>query len=80
MWVTVKPNENPSARGGTIYTSYTDQNTGRIEVMSLDTADPLPPANVGDVLSGTTTGVLDYVSFGVTPSRPRRSARAPTTG
>ncbi|MGW0856864.1 endonuclease/exonuclease/phosphatase family protein [Streptomyces sp. NPDC002690] len=64
MWVTVKPNENPSARGGTIYTSYTDQNTGRIEVMSLDTAKPLPAANVGDVLSGTTTGVLDYVSFG----------------
>ncbi|WP_328886263.1 endonuclease/exonuclease/phosphatase family protein [Streptomyces sp. NBC_00316] len=64
VWVTVKPNENPTLRGGTLYSSYTDQNTGRIKVMSLDTTRPFPVANVGDVLSGTTTGVLDYDSFG----------------
>ncbi|WP_405893701.1 lamin tail domain-containing protein [Streptomyces sp. NBC_01527] len=64
VWVTVKPKENPTRRGGTLYSSYTDQNTGRIKVMSLDTTRPFPVANVGDVLSGTTTGVLDYDSFG----------------
>ncbi|MGW9133626.1 endonuclease/exonuclease/phosphatase family protein [Streptomyces sp. NPDC055681] len=64
VWVTIKPNENPTRRGGTLYASYTDQNTGRIKVMSLDTTHPVPVANVGDVLSGTTTGVLDYDSFG----------------
>ncbi|MFD7948291.1 endonuclease/exonuclease/phosphatase family protein [Streptomyces sp. NPDC059744] len=64
VWVTIKPKENPTRRGGTLYSSYTDQNTGRIKVMSLDTTRPVPVANVGDVLSGTTTGVLDYDSFG----------------
>ncbi|MEV7235727.1 endonuclease/exonuclease/phosphatase family protein [Streptomyces sp. NPDC051020] len=64
VWVTVKPNENPTGRGGTLYSSYTDQNTGRIKVMSLDTTGPFPVANVGDELSGTTTGVMDYASFG----------------
>ncbi|WP_329159528.1 lamin tail domain-containing protein [Streptomyces sp. NBC_01717] len=64
VWVTIKPKENPTRRGGTLYASYTDQNTGRIKVMSLDTTRPVPVANVGDVLSGTTTGVLDYDSFG----------------
>ncbi|MET8326466.1 endonuclease/exonuclease/phosphatase family protein [Streptomyces sp. NPDC005181] len=64
VWVTIKPNENPTRRGGTLYSSYTDQNTGRIKVMSLDATRPIPVANVGDVLSGTTTGVLDYDSFG----------------
>ncbi|MGW5273803.1 endonuclease/exonuclease/phosphatase family protein [Streptomyces sp. NPDC004044] len=64
VWVTIKPNENPTRRGGTLYSSYTDQNTGRIKVMSLDATRPVPVGNVGDVLSGTTTGVLDYDSFG----------------
>ncbi|MET8403073.1 endonuclease/exonuclease/phosphatase family protein [Streptomyces sp900116325] len=64
VWVTIKPKENPTRRGGTLYSSYSDQNTGRIKVMSLDTARPFPVANVGDVLTGTTTGVLDYDSFG----------------
>ena len=64
IWVTVKPQEQPTARGGTLYASYTDQNTGRIKVMSLDAAQPVPVADVGDVLSGATTGVMDYASFG----------------
>jgi len=64
VWVTVKPQENPTARGGTLYASYEDQNTGRLKVMSLDAARPVPAANVGDVLSGTTTGVVDYASYG----------------
>lgn len=64
VWVTVKPHENPTRRGGTLYASYGDQNTGRIKVMSLDAARPVPVADVGDVLTGATTGVLDYASFG----------------
>ncbi|MFD8946727.1 endonuclease/exonuclease/phosphatase family protein [Streptomyces californicus] len=64
IWVTVKPRENPTRRGGTLYASYEDQNTGRLKVMSLDPARPVPAANVGDVLKGRTTGVLDYASYG----------------
>ncbi len=64
MWVTVKPDENPTVRGGTLYSSYDQPNTGRIEVMSLDTAAANPAANVGDELSGTTTGPLDYSTYG----------------
>ncbi|MFG3136282.1 endonuclease/exonuclease/phosphatase family protein [Streptomyces sp. NPDC048211] len=64
IWVTVEPKQNPTRRGGTLYSSYTDQNSGRIKVMSLDTTRPFPVGNVGDVLSGTTTGVIDYASFG----------------
>ncbi|MFJ9624528.1 endonuclease/exonuclease/phosphatase family protein [Streptomyces sp. NPDC101181] len=64
IWVTVKPWENPTRRGGTRYASYQDQNTGRLKVMSLDPARPVPAANVGDVLKGRSTGVLDYASFG----------------
>ncbi|MEU3318461.1 endonuclease/exonuclease/phosphatase family protein [Streptomyces sp. NPDC006785] len=64
IWVTVKPKENPTRRGGTLYASYEDQNTGRLKVMSLDPAQSVPAANVGDVLKGRTTGVLDYASYG----------------
>lgn len=63
MWVTVKPDENPTVRGGTLYSSYDQPNTGRIEVMSLDTAAS-PAADVGDELSGTTAGPLDYSTYG----------------
>ncbi|MFJ6854319.1 endonuclease/exonuclease/phosphatase family protein [Streptomyces sp. NPDC091271] len=64
VWVTVKPRENPTRRGGTLYASYEDQNTGRLKVMSLDAGRPVPVADVGDVLSGSTTGVVDYASYG----------------
>ncbi|MFD6415035.1 lamin tail domain-containing protein [Streptomyces sp. NPDC060194] len=64
VWVTSKPAENPTVRGGTRY-GYDTPNTGRIKVMSLDeTGAPIPAANVGDVLSGTTEGPVDYASFG----------------
>ncbi|WP_376735949.1 endonuclease/exonuclease/phosphatase family protein [Streptomyces broussonetiae] len=64
MWVTVKPQESPSARGGTLYSSYDQPNTGRIKVMSLDTTTAFPEANVGDELTGTTSGPLDYATYG----------------
>ncbi|WP_299539009.1 endonuclease/exonuclease/phosphatase family protein [uncultured Streptomyces sp.] len=64
VWVTVEPRQNPTVRGGTLYASYTDQNTGRIKVMSLDAARPVPTADVGDVLTGRSVGVVDYDSYG----------------
>jgi predicted extracellular nuclease len=64
LWVTVKPRENASRRGGTVYGSYDAQNTGRLQIQSLGATADFPAANVGDVLEGTTTGPLDYNQFG----------------
>ncbi|UUU21136.1 endonuclease/exonuclease/phosphatase family protein [Streptomyces sp. DSM 40750] len=64
LWVTVKPRENANRRGGTVYGSYTSQNTGRLQIQSLGAVADFPKANVGDVLKGTTTGPLDYNQFG----------------
>ncbi|GFH35280.1 endonuclease/exonuclease/phosphatase family protein [Streptomyces pacificus] len=66
LWVTVKPWENPTLRGGTRYGSYASQNSGRLQIQSLvPTAEqPFPKANVGDVLSGTTEGPLDFSQYG----------------
>ncbi|MFC8918199.1 endonuclease/exonuclease/phosphatase family protein [Streptomyces sp. NPDC057116] len=66
MWVTVKPHENDNRRGGTVYGSYTAQNTGRLQIQSLVpiAQTPFPKANVGDWLTGTTEGPLDFNQFG----------------
>ncbi|WP_128803398.1 MULTISPECIES: endonuclease/exonuclease/phosphatase family protein [unclassified Streptomyces] len=64
LWVTVKPHENPTRRGGTLYGSYDDQNTGRLQIQSLGATADFPVANVGDSLTGTTTGPMDYNQFG----------------
>jgi predicted extracellular nuclease len=64
LWVTVKPHEHASRRGGTVYGSYDSQNTGRLQIQSLGSSADFPEANVGDTLAGTTTGPLDYNQFG----------------
>ncbi|MFF9346245.1 endonuclease/exonuclease/phosphatase family protein [Streptomyces sp. NPDC014734] len=66
LWVTVKPHENAARRGGTVYGSYTSQNTGRLQVQSLVplAERPFPTADVGDTLSGTTEGPLDFNQYG----------------
>ncbi|MFD5631658.1 endonuclease/exonuclease/phosphatase family protein [Streptomyces sp. NPDC127072] len=64
LWVTVKPQENDNRRGGTVYGSYTSQNTGRLQIQSLGATADFPDANVGDELTGTTAGPLDYNQFG----------------
>ncbi|GAB2837766.1 endonuclease/exonuclease/phosphatase family protein [Streptomyces deserti] len=64
LWVTVKPDENRNRRGGTVYGSYDGQNTGRLQIQSLGRAADFPKANVGDSLTGTTAGPLDYNQFG----------------
>ena len=64
LWVTVKPHEHPTRRGGTLYGSYESQNTGRLQIQSLGATADFPKANVGDTLTGTTAGPLDYNQFG----------------
>lgn len=66
LWVTVKPYENDNRRGGTVYGSYTSQNTGRLQIQSLTplAEKPFPKANVGDLLAGPTEGPLDFNQFG----------------
>jgi predicted extracellular nuclease len=64
LWVTVKPRENDTRRGATVYGSYDSPNTGRLQIQSLGAPADFPVANVGDRLTGTTTGPLDYNQFG----------------
>ncbi|MER5585793.1 endonuclease/exonuclease/phosphatase [Streptomyces asoensis] len=64
LWVTVKPHENDTRRGGTLYGSYASQNTGRLQIQSLGATADFPVANVGDTLAGVTSGPLDYNQFG----------------
>ncbi|MFF3335965.1 endonuclease/exonuclease/phosphatase family protein [Streptomyces sp. NPDC002888] len=64
LWVTVKPREHANRHGGTVYGSYDSQNTGRLQIQSLGAVADFPAANVGDTLTGTTAGPLDYNQFG----------------
>ncbi|MFG2190968.1 endonuclease/exonuclease/phosphatase family protein [Streptomyces sp. NPDC048639] len=66
LWATAEPRTNRTERGGTLYSSYKDQNGGRVKVTSLLPFDehPFPKANVGDRLDGVTAGPLDYDQFG----------------
>ncbi|WFB11856.1 endonuclease/exonuclease/phosphatase family protein [Streptomyces sp. LX-29] len=66
LWVTAEPRHNRTERGGVLYHSYRDPNPGRVKVASLIpyAERPFPVANVGDQLSGTTAGPLDYDNFG----------------
>ncbi|MGK5544705.1 endonuclease/exonuclease/phosphatase family protein [Streptomyces sp. URMC 127] len=66
LWVTAEPRHNRTGRGGTLYGAYRDPNAGRVKVASLIpfAERPFPVANVGDELSGTTAGPLDYDNFG----------------
>ncbi|WP_415954199.1 endonuclease/exonuclease/phosphatase family protein [Streptomyces sp. KLOTTS4A1] len=66
LWVTVKPWENPTWRGGTRYGSYTSQNGGRLKIQQLAPVSqhPFPTADVGDRLTGRTEGPLDFNGYG----------------
>ena len=61
IYVTTKPTENPTPRGGTYITDY-NVPTGRLLVMPV--SGQVPAANVGDVLGGATTGPVDWSRFG----------------
>ncbi|MFB7331585.1 endonuclease/exonuclease/phosphatase family protein [Streptomyces adustus] len=62
LWVNVKPSQVTSARGGSLYSSYSSQNSGRVQISTL-LSSAFPTATVGDTLSGA-TGVLDYIAYG----------------
>ncbi|MEU8590603.1 endonuclease/exonuclease/phosphatase family protein [Streptomyces sp. NPDC048664] len=64
LWVTVKPHEHDTRRGGSLYGSYASQNTGRLQIQSLGATADFPAADVGDTLTGTTTGPMDFNQFG----------------
>lgn len=64
LWVTVKPHENRNRHGGTVYGAYDDQNSGRLQIQSLGATADFPKANVGDTLTDSTAGPLDYNQFG----------------
>ena len=66
LYVTVKPQQNPTTRGGTVYLGYDRLNTGVLKVQSLIpfAQQPFPQVNTGDVIQGVTTGPIEYSSFG----------------
>ncbi|HKS44605.1 MAG TPA: endonuclease/exonuclease/phosphatase family protein [Amycolatopsis sp.] len=66
LYVTTKPDQNPSVRGGTVYAGYEQPNTGVLKIESLIpfAQRPFPKANTGDVLTGITSGPVDYSEYG----------------
>ncbi|AUI62306.1 endonuclease/exonuclease/phosphatase family protein [Amycolatopsis sp. BJA-103] len=66
LYVTTKPKQNPSVRGGAVYLDYDRLNTGVLKVASLIpfAEVPFPKVNTGDVLTGETSGPVEYSNFG----------------
>ncbi|HET6500748.1 MAG TPA: endonuclease/exonuclease/phosphatase family protein [Amycolatopsis sp.] len=66
LYVTTKPAQRPSVRGGTVYTGYGRPNTGVVKVESLIpfAQRPFPEADTGDVLTGFTSGPVEYSDYG----------------
>ncbi|HVX46953.1 MAG TPA: endonuclease/exonuclease/phosphatase family protein, partial [Mycobacteriales bacterium] len=62
IYVTAKPDEFPTPRGGTLISDYDKTPTGRIVVTPV--SGSVPPANVGDTLDGATVGPVDYSLYG----------------
>lgn len=61
-YVTTKPDQAVSFRGGTLLTAENATPSGRLEVVALDGSDL--GADVNDVLRGATVGPIDWSSFG----------------
>ncbi len=61
IYVTTKPNQQPTYRGGTYVASY-NMPSGRLLVATANGS--VPAANVGDVLTGATSGPVDWSTFG----------------
>lgn len=62
QYVTTKPTQDPTPRGGTVLTGDNKIPSGRLQVAALSGAEL--GLNVGDVLAGATTGVIDWSTFG----------------
>jgi predicted extracellular nuclease len=66
LYVTTKPDQRPTPRGGTLYTGYDQPNTGVLKVESLIpfAQRPFPEVNTGDTITGMTSGPVEYDQFG----------------
>ncbi|MBD0670815.1 endonuclease/exonuclease/phosphatase [Streptomyces sp. CBMA156] len=66
LWVAADKQDQRSKRGGVLYESYREPNVGRLMIQQQAPVgqQPFPVANVGDELTGTTAGPLDYNNFG----------------
>ncbi|WP_194926967.1 lamin tail domain-containing protein [Catenulispora pinisilvae] len=62
QYVTVKPNEAATYRGGSELLGENQTPSGRLEVVPADGSNP--HVNVGDVFTGATVGPLDYSQYG----------------
>jgi predicted extracellular nuclease len=62
IYVTTKPAQQATPRGGTYIAGYDAVPSGRVLVMPANGV--VPPANVGDVLAGPTVGPVDWSTFG----------------
>ena len=62
QYITTKPTQDVSYRGGTLLTAENATPSGRLEVVPADGSNP--EVNVGDVFTGATVGPLDYSQFG----------------
>jgi hypothetical protein len=81
-YVTTKPTQDASFRGGALLESENAIPSGRLEIVAPDGTNP--EVNVGDVFTGATIGLLDYSQFGgyliaaTTLGTVRHSGPAPT--
>ena len=62
QYVTTKPDQDKSFRGGTLLQAENATPSGRLEIVAADGSNP--EVNVGDVFTGATIGPLDYSQFG----------------
>src|SRR5262249_13757942 len=62
QYVTTRPDQAPTYRGGTELLGENQTPSGRIEVVPADGSNP--GVNVDDVLQGATIGPVDYSQFG----------------
>ncbi|MFD0638841.1 endonuclease/exonuclease/phosphatase family protein [Catenulispora yoronensis] len=62
QYVTVKPDEAATYRGGSELLGENQTPSGRLEVVAADGSNP--QVNVGDVLTGATVGPIDYSQYG----------------
>jgi predicted extracellular nuclease len=61
-YITTKPGQDVSYRGGNLLTAENATPSGRLEVVAANGSNP--EVNVGDVFTGATVGPLDYSQFG----------------
>jgi predicted extracellular nuclease len=62
QYITTKPDQDQTYRGGTELLAENATPSGRLEVVAADGSNP--QVNVGDVFTGATVGPIDYSQFG----------------